>query len=107
MQPSRSKAVAFESISMAKLFESGLGAIGIYIPNTDYKNAIARISSNAKAVATSTNQRCIVETLAVISGISEGDKGLSAQRWVKITVTSKESMTERGKRYNTATKGIE
>lgn len=99
MFKSRSKVVALESIPMSRLFEAGAGAVGVYVPNNEHANAIARIASNAKAVAASTKQRCIIETLTVVSGISDSDKCLTASRWVKVTVTERCSLTERGKRY--------
>ncbi|EGR4214314.1 hypothetical protein NTH44_003190 [Vibrio metoecus] len=99
MQQSKSKYVLLESISMADLFKQPIGSFGIFIPVDESTKAIARISSSAKANASMTGKKCLVDSLVAVSGLAENSAKPRAERWVCVKIISEEDVSARSQRY--------
>lgn len=107
MQPSTSKYIELESISVSELCKKEPGAFGIYIPKRDEDGSpnasIAAISSNSKSLAYRHNKKCVVQQVMLLER-SVGSDVPAPVCMLMLTIASADDVSDRGKRYNAANK---
>lgn len=107
MQPSTSKYIELESISVSELCKKEPGSFGIYLPKRDadggINKSIAAISSNSKSLAYRHNKKCVVQQVMLLER-SVGSDVPAPVCMLMLTISAADDVSERGKRYNAANK---
>ena len=102
MKVSRSKYIDLESIPLGDLFKEDPGATGFYIPaaggDMSMREAIAKISAQAKAYAVRANKKCVVKSIITLE--HDDDTELPATgKILKVVVTPAGEFSPAGELY--------
>lgn len=102
MQPSKSKYIEFESISLSELVKQAPGAVGLYMPargdDGRQQKSLARIAAQAKSEAYKHGVTCVLQTMLLLELSNQGDIP-APQKLLKITITAPGERSVRGQRY--------
>ncbi|MGP9633720.1 hypothetical protein ACT3R7_11705 [Halomonas sp. AOP43-A1-21] len=102
MIASRSTHIELESVPLRVLCKQEPGSLGLYVPQKDSEGktamSIARISSQAKAMTSKNNKKCVIQQVMLIER-SLGSDVPAPLCMIQITITEREHLTARGERY--------
>lgn len=102
MKISRSKYIDLESIPLSDLFKEDPGATGFYIPaaggDMSMREAIAKISAQAKAYAVRANKKCVVKSIITLEQDDDNELPTTG-KILKVVVTPAGEFSPGGELY--------